>query len=261
MNASSPDAERPTGEGGNLQPATGVSPFAPPPQYFRPPRLGIIHLLAWTAATAVLLKFYAARNDASSPTILPPGLEAVHLAIQFFYAAVIGAGVVGATVIVLGKVRGESGRLQPGHWFVLVETLTFLLSWMGWVVLLASGTSWGWEWSIDGAIGLVDAGVYFFVAGRMRDARHWKVSAGIMAIMDMILGSLGLAVPFSWSAADASFLPIWPLIVGATFLVAMLMDVGRGARRDWVHWLGVAFVIVANFLQIGSWVVFRLLNR
>ena len=38
----------------------GESPFAPRSpfaEHYRPPRLGIIHLLAWTAATAVLLKF------------------------------------------------------------------------------------------------------------------------------------------------------------------------------------------------------------
>ena len=105
--------------------AEGTSPFAPPPQYFRPPRLGIIHLLAWTAATAVWLKFFVAsqrrlRYDGPVRRVLTPS----HHAIQFVNAAVIGAGVVGATVILLGKARGESGRLQPGHWFVLIETVT-----------------------------------------------------------------------------------------------------------------------------------------
>ena len=48
--------------------AKTVNPSAPPSELFHPPRLGIIHLLAWTAATAVLLKLMMAAGVFNLPS-------------------------------------------------------------------------------------------------------------------------------------------------------------------------------------------------
>ena len=61
------------------------------PQYFRPPRLGIIHLLAWTAATAVLLKSHVAAKDISVIPYLSEAGNVCYQAIQFLDSAAFGA--------------------------------------------------------------------------------------------------------------------------------------------------------------------------
>jgi hypothetical protein len=268
VSTSSPNADRRGCENRDAPAAAGTCPFAPPPQYLRPPRLGIIHLLAWTAATAVMLKFYVAAQDNTDTVDLSAIGDAAHQTIQFVNSARVGATLVGATVLVLGRVRGETGRFQPGHWFILIETVADMLGLTFWAISLAlrqPGTEWyeesfyKWYLGLWGAIAVCIAVAYFFVARRVRHDRPWRTPAVVMAIVDLIVGNLCWLALLTWMAASAMYWPIWPLIVGVTFFVALLIDVGRGAGRDWVHWLGVAIIITTSTMHVASWAVFRLM--
>jgi len=114
----------------------GQSPFAPgsPPfvEYYCPPRLGIIHLLAWTAATAVLLKFSMAMEMIGNAAIdvMSPAQQVFDQTIRFVYTTVQAAGIVGTSVLLLGKIRGAPGRLHPGHWIMSIDTVTSLLTYL-----------------------------------------------------------------------------------------------------------------------------------
>jgi len=74
------------------------SPFA---AHWRQPRLGIIHLLAWTAFTAVLLKvsmgFNMFLDGAESPPLDPPA----HV-LEFIETTAHAAGLVGANLLLAG---------------------------------------------------------------------------------------------------------------------------------------------------------------
>lgn len=279
MSMSSPDADRPGRETGDGPATEGRCSFAPPPTYFRPPPLGIIHLLAWMVVTVALMEFFAA---AGGPRHLSAVRQVLYQAIQFVRAAVFGAAVVGTTVILLGKVRGETGRFQPGHWFILVETVKAVLNWMLLAVVLAFGQTERSDEVLStfhhlfwGAIGLLSAGAYFLVARQVRNDRPWRVPTITMAIVGVTVYGLLLSNEFSRIDVPAAFgalrslvdtvvsaalWPIWPLIVSVTLGVALLIDVARGARRDWVHSLGVWIIVLSSVLDVASWGVFNLLR-
>ena len=48
-------------------------------------------------------------------------------------------------------------------------------------------------------------------------------------------------------------LRVWSLIVGLVVLVTAVIDLRRGPRRDWLHWLGVAIIAVAVLVDAEPW--------
>jgi len=127
---SDPDADHPDDSAPpQLAGESPLAPGSPFAEYYRPPRLGIIHLLAWTAATAVLLKFSMAMEMLGDRGIAStsPELDIAVQAYRFMYSAAHAAGIVGSGVLLLARIRRLPGRFQPGHWLVLVETLGALL--------------------------------------------------------------------------------------------------------------------------------------
>jgi hypothetical protein len=267
MSMSSPDAEKPGSSGRDSRAAAGVCPFAPAPQHFCPPRLGIIHLLAWTAATAATLKYFMAAMSRLDTSGMPASAVTLSWAFGFVMAIVFGADAVGEAVVLNGKLRGQTGRLQPGHWFVLIYTLATLAAWSmeAIVVLFAVGGQPGHRFTAASAHAMHVAYVvfpairsftYLIVAARMRDARRWQVATRIVAVTDLAVLALQFLPLVSWSLTPVTRGQIRGLVVGTTFLVALLSDLRRGPRRDWVHWLGVAVIVADSIfpMALRAWV-------
>ena len=96
-------------------------------EYYRPPRLGIVHLLIWITLAAVLMKVMTALIATSEPSGLAPDRVSVaHKAIWYLTSCMIAATLLGTFVIARDKIRGAAGRLQAGHWLVLVISSTWL---------------------------------------------------------------------------------------------------------------------------------------
>ena len=259
-----PDADHLDSSGGPQSP--GQSPFAPGSpfaEYYRPPRLGIIHLLAWTAATAVLLKFsmgmqmIGARGVASTS----PELDIAFQAFRFLYSAAHAAGIVGSGVLLLAMIRRLPGRFQPGHWLVLIETLTallWLLSWGLCVVLpettgVTRGALFPWILVVDGLVAILCSGGYFYAAVAFRGDKRWKICLGVLAGVGLVGGLWYVGINVLGSPRWSFDFPLGSLIVGLSLLVAVVVDLCRGPRRDWLHWLGVAIVATEVVLAAGWW--------
>ncbi len=231
------------------------SPFA---EYYRPPRLGIIHLLAWTAATAVLLKFWMGMQMIGARGFAPtsPELAIASQASRFMYSAAHAAGIVGSGVLLLARIRRLPGQFQPGHWLVIIETLTALLWFSSWglCVVLAetTGVTRGASISVVyGLAGILCSGGYFYAAVAFRGGKRWKICLGVLAGVGLMRGLwyVGIAVlgPTRWSFD----FPLGWLIVGVFLLVAVVVDLCGGLRRDWLHWLGVGIVATDVLLAVG----------
>jgi hypothetical protein len=244
----------------------GQSPFGPGSpfvEYYRPPRLGIIHLLAWTAATAVLLKFSLAMEmlgDTGGGS-LPEGMSIFRQIVGFIYSTAHAAGIVGAGILLLAKISRAPGRLQPGHWLLLVATVAWFLflSIQGVFVLaqsagLAGNSAFVWLLAAFGAVEILCAALYFYAALAFRHGMRWTICFGLLTVVDALLGLRYLCNPlldFPWSLG---FSPLWSLFVGLVLLVTVLVDLRHGPRRDWLHWLGIAIVATAVAISVAWWV-------
>lgn len=90
------------------------------PEYLQPPRLGIIHLLAWMTVTAVLFKIIMA---------LAPGRPfemSYSLCIWIFKVIINSAAITGAGIVLVAKYHGGKGYYQPGHFLLFYSSLVTL---------------------------------------------------------------------------------------------------------------------------------------
>jgi len=241
----------------------GKSPFAPGspfPEYYRPPPLGIIHLLAWTAATAVLLRLSMAMEMIRGDRI-PQGLAIFRQVVYFIYSTAHAAGFVGACVLLLAKIRRLPGRLQPGHWLLLIAALMSLLSLSIEALDILAGAA-GFDgysvltWYLAG-LGLVEilcAGLYLYATLKSKQGKRWRVCFASLAVVNSIQGLLYLGASLLDTPASLTFSPFWSLIVGPVLLVTVVLDLRRGPRRDWLHWLGVAILATGVAVSVAWWV-------
>ena len=98
----------------------------PADDHIQPPRLSILHLLLWTTVAAVLFKF----NMAVAAVVLRAmaGMHGKMVATSIVNRVIAptrvimyAAGLVGLGILIVSKIRGRRGRLQPGHWMLAVE--------------------------------------------------------------------------------------------------------------------------------------------
>jgi hypothetical protein len=249
------------------QQSPGKSPFAPGSpfaEYYRPPHLGIIHLLAWTAATAVLLKFSMAMEmiQDTGGSSMPPSMRVFQQIFGFIYSTAFAAGIVGTCIVLRAKMSRLPGRLQPGHWLLLIATVSSLLSLARWAFYVLAETtglvgsfSPSWILVLFGLEEIICSGMYFGATLACRAAKRWKVCFAVLAAVNFMRGVLSVGSVLldspSWAISFSS-LPLGSMIVGLVLLLAVLVDLRRGPRRDWLHWLGVA-IIATGVLVYAAW--------
>lgn len=254
------------------RPPPGTSPFGPRSpfaEYYLPPRLGIIHLLAWTAATAVLLKFWMGMEmlREAGDIAARPATEMVRQVVSVIYSMAHAAGIVGTGILLLAKVRGRTGRLQPGHWLLPLDTAAALLAmscWGLWVAAEAVGAvdefSSPWFLGAYGLVGILCGGMYGWAALAAKEAKRWKALFAALALVCLMRGLSYVAVWVLDMYELLTTFPVGSLIVGPVLLLTLLVDQRRGPRRDWLHWLGVA-IVASNILMSVAWWLWWTLAR
>ena len=258
---SEPCDDSPKGPTGPQLP--GESPFAPRcpfAEYYRPPRLGIIHLLAWTAATAVLLKFSMAMDMIGSTGGSTAPVSAFQQVLGLIYSMTHAAELVGTAVLLLAKSRGLPGRFQPGHWLVLVATVTWLLFGLIlflWLLAVRAGFSdystTSWFLVLGGLTAVLCGGVYFYLTLASKDGRRWKTCFGVLAVAELMRGLSCLGSSLFGMSWLLDFFVLGCLIVTPTILVIVVVDLRRGPRRDWLHWVGPTMIGIGALVTVASW--------
>ena len=115
-----------------------VAPISAEPEYIQPPRLGIIHLLAWTAVAAVLFKVNAALLllAKGNSAVVAPDVPVQAIGIADF--TLMAAGIVGLAVLVRAWLRRQPARLAPGHWILICTVISgivmYFVAWPGFLV-------------------------------------------------------------------------------------------------------------------------------
>lgn len=143
---------------------------------------------------------------------------------------------------------------------MLIETLAALLWFSSWgLCALAEKTaltreaSFPWVFVVYGLAGILGSAAYFYAAVAFRGDKRWKICLGVLAGVGLMRGLwyVGIAVQVpGWWLDDV---PLGSLVVGVFLLVAVVVDLCGGPRRDWLHWLGVAIVATGLLLHAGWW--------
>ena len=249
--------------------AKTANPLTPPPEPFHPPLLGIIHLLAWTAATAVLLKLAMAAEWSGSLS------DDYSRVVQIFYITtlsidmmLLAAGVVGTVVIFRSRLRGSTGRLQAGHWMLVIATAVSIFALPSYLRLFVLNDYPDYFYNAyQVARKLLGATLWIIATIRMREAFRWKALLGFFAVKNAILCIVSFGNVFIYRLFGLTILPSGPTIsiIGSAVVffalpLIVLIDLRRHVQRDWLHWLGVAIIIVPEALPAIHFLVSMLLR-
>jgi hypothetical protein len=244
-----------------------LQPITPLNEYYQPPRLGIIHLLAWVTVAAVLMKLNLALE------VLPSGSSNLNLSETLLLAGklqqaaraiVTAALLVGGFVFWLDRYHRKPGYLQPGHWIVGIDGLLELESLIfSTIFLLGIAKINQVQMSMSTVMMafaifnmLIRISAFFFAAWRLPERWRWKWVLGIEAFsVVLVLSVLSVffvsrnAIPvgvirFCFSYFD---FPLASIIV-----IAIVIDLAKGLRRDWLHWLGAVYPLVLFAMKIAS---------
>jgi hypothetical protein len=230
------------------------------PEYLQPPRLGIIHLLAWMTVTAVLFKIIMA---------LAPGRPfemSYSLCIWIFKVIINSAAITGAGIVLVAKYHGGKGYYQPGHFLLFYSSLVtlanlalsrlFSLS-MNPVDNDLLGFS-PFIWTFPGVI------IFFWIASKIPEQGRWKYmfrAWGWISLLIFVFGD----IPYSYGSRSQFLIFqmilffIFMLPVAILLMVATL-DLIRGSRRDWLHWLGIG-VSVLNIVWAPTSMLIHTFSR
>lgn len=248
----------------DLEPNTespGSSPFA---QQLRIPQFGILHLMIWSAVTALLLKCLLALQDESMFRNSPGQLWAVRIT-QAFYAIATASVLVGAGVLLRARCCRMLRALQPGHWLVLITAFGALLGLLAWSIYRFIPTEsplhqWVYLFFETGTNAVTFA-LWIVATKKVCDALRWKVFLGAEAAAEALAVLLGFAKLAASVLLHSSYsfslyqCDNWLRLSQALFLIFVVVnaiaDLSSRVSRDWVHWLGIAVFAVTTVISLG----------
>jgi hypothetical protein len=220
-------------------------------------QFGIIHMLLWMTATAVLLKVllailpsaFVATVHAESPIL------AVQIS-QIIVAVMTASGLMGAAALLRARCWTMFARLEPGHWIVLIFTSESLLRLIALLACRASSQAavWNiWAWLVTTACStsFLSATLGYAIF-RLHDALRWKVVLSVSALGNALtlaaaITAIVLEANNSSSTTYIANLALWgaylvPLLLVPLLIFAAILDRRHRVSRDWVHWLGVVLL-------------------
>lgn len=204
-------------------------------------RLQIVHLLLWTATTAMVLGIDRATSEPSNGE-----LGKFPLIIAWGYAPLVGAGLAG-WLLMFSRIWSDGPLFpsQPGHWLLLVSGISgvvqLLVRMM--ISLAAAGLASLPALLLIRLVGLVAAIFVYSLA--LREAQGiWRTVfwLGMLSnIFSLLLNCAGLF--------RSELILAW-LLTGI-ILIGVGGDIRSGTRRDYLHWLGI-FVRVAYLALMSA---------
>ncbi|MBA3484573.1 MAG: hypothetical protein H0T51_22445 [Pirellulales bacterium] len=212
------------------------------------PRLRVIHLMLWMAATAVAFLPYQLSRQARDR--LSPGAAAVSqtipsMAMGATYGVAAGSCLYVAASLLYWRRKGYTYRLQPGHWFALEGVGQWLMSTVLGLLLYGSG---GWAYALQLItvsrllFGLAFFVCYSWLALRSPQPLRWRFAFAAMAWVPVVEWlCAAIATLTSWFQARTTILSISNAmasgVIGLFLVTAMAGDLIHRTDRHWTHWL------------------------
>lgn len=202
---------------------------AGPAPYVGLPPLRIHHLVAWTAATGLVMSFsmWFDRTMRNGPPVEDPGV----LALLFVAAITVPGALCFAGYGLYWRRQGGPFPAQPGEW-LLVELAAAACGVAGWFAAMFAVFLIEEDW-LDGFRVLSTAGLALafavlnvYVAARHCDTTMWRA-------VFWLLAATSLGGWISWF--------LFSSVTAAAVAVAAWNDRRRRPARHWTHWLGAAY--------------------
>jgi hypothetical protein len=253
---------------------SSLLPTSAPIEWYQPPRLGIIHLLAWITVAALMMKFNLAIEKYQPGPTLPELFQLIAKLIHAGNEIVSAAILAGGAVFWIDRSRGKPGKIQPGHWIVAINSLGIpcylllqsLIPWLGEGVLF----------SCYAILSLFIASAFFWGALRLPRPSRWKWALGFSGAEHLgyalssstlilissypnfrdILAQVGLA---RFSHQMDTLLYCLTAAIAVFLVLVNVVDLCKGIRRDWLHWLGAVTTIAFALTGIAWIVAYKLL--
>ncbi len=228
----------------------------------QPPRLGIRHLMLWTAMTAVVLgmqRVASYRSPMQNEYVLFYGI---------LWPMLTGGQLAGLIILTAWRYRRLSFSLQPGEWLLLVtglsSTVTLLLSWPL-VIFFDTVGSEGWTaylYVYGWLMAVFLCGIDFLPAWKVRDSRPWRVFFWIIFIR-IVLGTLlrltALLSPMMLAETFLRAISFYILPYAPVVILGVVLWTDHRARRNWrwTHWVGIGLYLATTLLKVISTMWFR----
>jgi hypothetical protein len=220
-----------------------LAPIETHPRYLCPPRLGIIHLLAWITVAAVIFgirrTLWVYESSFSLLTI-----------IVMFITIFRSAGLVGAGILINVKRLQIQDRFQPGHWLLLYLSLTTLGNLALNISTRYASASFNKVTPTLEYLGgsLFQIIVCYWIASRIPELGRWKNCYKYWAWTIVATVILSFIKPFIYGYSfQYAVLFLW-LLPSLLLISVTLIDLIKRCPRDWLHWLGVWIIVFENLV-------------
>jgi hypothetical protein len=226
----------------------------PPPPRFELPRLQIIHLMMWMAATAAAFLPYRVQRESMeriSAGAAQQQESTTALAMAAWYGVLQGAHLFVAAAVLAWRRRGYTERLQPGHCFAFQGAVYWLISALTWVIIsTVIDDSFGWYaiYSLPHGLAALAFFVWFLKLARRPDwPAYWRQAFAAAALVPVLSWVLMMVLSFTigFGRSPARVFTLMGVTQGgaAVLLTAILgralyRDYREAAPRHWSHWIG-----------------------
>lgn len=210
------------------------------------PRLSIIHLMAWMAATAVAFLPY--QLQVAGRERLSPGAAAmspVMTGTAALYGVAAGSYLFVITALAYWRRSGYHTSLLPGHWLAIDGACEWLTTTAVWtfVILSPSRAAFTPLVMIPQVIkGLVFLVLFLWLAMRSREATSWRLVFLVFALAPVGVWALTIALGVIGGPGQVGSMMLARAVVyggqGLFLATAMGGDVRTKRERHWSHWLG-----------------------
>jgi len=194
------------------------------------PRLGIRHLMLWTACCGLFLGAVRALfvdDDGSFSRFQ----SSVFVVWHCLYA---GAVLTACLLCVPWMRAGIRFPQEPGEWLLIHSAVTFVVS-LGTRAILISPL----ELYLPIGESVATCWLYLVPLCVARAPRRWRCAFALLLVRD-ILVVLAMVV-FSWGI-ELDYAQIWFPICVLSFVVAL--DLKSRTRYRWTHWVGMSFYLL-----------------
>ncbi|MBN1910484.1 MAG: hypothetical protein JW818_12140 [Pirellulales bacterium] len=220
------------------EPPEAQSPTDPPGEFLEVPRLSILHLLLWTAVTAVLLGGMIAVGQATVPPITF-GFHEVLVAIN-------GAACLTGTGIILVTKCRSSGRFHFGHFFLILQGLFWLgIAWSIYAPEVAvehhpqdQYSKFPWTYGVTFLILMTGLLVLMIFL-----AQYPRIGWPLIGLLFLATCIVCIAKAYSSPFNPVSWVPMVAVLLILTMELGVaiwLIRASQKLRADWLHWLGLA---------------------
>ncbi len=219
-----------------LQPSPPGSPFANEPEQLR---LGIIHLMGWAASTAVYFSLYRIMVFGR------PDPLTVFTIISVFAGLGIGAAWGGLLIYLSRRCRGIPFPVAPGEILLVALGVISLLSTgvcgLSNLPEFLAGGDEGYMtyymYMLSQFFGGAVSAVVYRIAGTKTSVVRWRVFFYSSAALSVVVLLMTCVEYGLYSGSFVYYLFATSRLI---LLAVVFVDIRKGLRYPWTHWLGVA---------------------